>query len=160
MPAAALPRTCVTTCSTRSRRSACEHRRVLEPSLVTRLTTDINNVQRAFMMLIRIAVRLPLVLVLPLPWHTPWAAASPWSTWSSFALGFGLFFIIYKVRPIFARVFRKTTRSTNPLRKTSPACAWSRATCARTTRRRSRHRRARRPDDFTAPRSCSPSTTP
>ena len=32
-------------------------------SLVTRLTTDINNVQMAFMMLIRIAVRAPLMLV-------------------------------------------------------------------------------------------------
>ena len=30
-------------------------------SLVTRLTTDINNVQQAFMMIIRIAVRAPLV---------------------------------------------------------------------------------------------------
>ncbi len=32
-------------------------------SLVTRLTTDINNVQMAFMMLIRIAVRAPLMLI-------------------------------------------------------------------------------------------------
>lgn len=32
-------------------------------SLVTRLTTDINNVQQAFMMIIRIAVRAPLVLI-------------------------------------------------------------------------------------------------
>ncbi|HAG14454.1 MAG TPA: ABC transporter, partial [Ruminococcus sp.] len=32
-------------------------------SLVTRLTTDINNVQMAFMMMIRIAVRAPLMLV-------------------------------------------------------------------------------------------------
>ena len=32
-------------------------------SLVTRMTTDINNVQQAFMMIIRIAVRAPLMLV-------------------------------------------------------------------------------------------------
>ncbi|MCQ2434572.1 MAG: ABC transporter ATP-binding protein/permease [Oscillospiraceae bacterium] len=32
-------------------------------SLVTRLTTDVNNVQMAFMMLIRIAVRAPLMLI-------------------------------------------------------------------------------------------------
>ena len=77
-------------------------------SLVTRLTTDINNVQQAFMMLIRIAVRSPLVLV--------FAFAMAYAMGGSVAmvylviiplLGFGLFFIIYKVRPIFARVFRK-----------------------------------------------------
>ena len=77
-------------------------------SLVTRLTTDINNVQQAFMMLIRIAVRAPLVLV--------FAFAMAYAMGGSVAmvylviiplLGFGLFFIIYKVRPIFARVFRK-----------------------------------------------------
>ena len=33
------------------------------PSLVTRLTTDVTNVQQAFMMIIRIAVRAPLMLV-------------------------------------------------------------------------------------------------
>ena len=33
------------------------------PSLVTRLTTDVTNVQHAFMMIIRIAVRSPLMLV-------------------------------------------------------------------------------------------------
>ena len=63
-------------------------------SLVTRLTTDINNVQQAFMMIIRIAVRAPLVLVFAFAMaSTPWAAASPWSTWSSFrcwALGCSL----------------------------------------------------------------------
>lgn len=77
-------------------------------SLVTRLTTDINNVQQAFMMLIRIAVRSPLVLV--------FAFTMAYAMGGSVAmvylviiplLGFGLFFIIYKVRPIFARVFRK-----------------------------------------------------
>ena len=78
------------------------------PSLVTRLTTDINNVQQAFMMLIRIAVRSPLVWV--------FAFAMAYAMGGSVAmvyliiiplLGFGLFFIIYKVRPIFARVFHK-----------------------------------------------------
>lgn len=33
------------------------------PGLVTRMTTDITNVQNAFMMLIRIAVRSPLMLI-------------------------------------------------------------------------------------------------
>ncbi len=77
-------------------------------SLVTRLTTDITNVQQAFMMLIRIAVRSPLVLI--------FAFVMAFAMGGSVAmvyliiipiLGFGLFFIIFKVRPIFARVFHK-----------------------------------------------------
>ena len=77
-------------------------------SLVTRLTTDINNVQQAFMMIIRIAVRAPLVLV--------FAFTMAFIMGGSVAmvylviiplLGFGLFFIIFKVRPIFSRVFHK-----------------------------------------------------
>ena len=77
-------------------------------SLVTRLTTDINNVQQAFMMIIRIAVRAPLVLI--------FAFTMAFIMGGSVAmvylviiplLGFGLFFIIFKVRPIFSRVFHK-----------------------------------------------------
>ncbi len=77
-------------------------------SLVTRLTTDINNVQQAFMMIIRIAVRAPLVLI--------FAFTMAFIMGGSVAmvylviiplLGFGLFFIIFKARPIFSRVFHK-----------------------------------------------------
>ena len=77
-------------------------------SLVTRLTTDITNVQQAFMMLIRIAVRAPLVLV--------FAFTMAFIMGGSVALvylviipilGFGLFYIIHLVRPIFTRVFHK-----------------------------------------------------
>ena len=77
-------------------------------SLVTRLTTDISNVQMAYMMLIRVAVRCPLMLVF------------------SFAMGFimggrlamiflftipllliGLFLVIRAATPLFRKVFRK-----------------------------------------------------
>ena len=77
-------------------------------SLVTRLTTDITNVQQAFMMIIRIAVRSPLVLI--------FAFIMAFMMGGSVALvylvmipilGFGLFYIIFKVRPIFTRVFHK-----------------------------------------------------
>ena len=77
-------------------------------SLVTRLTTDITNVQQAFMMMIRIAVRSPLVLV--------FAFTMTFAMGGSVAmvylviipiLGFGLFYIIHLVRPIFSRVFHK-----------------------------------------------------
>ena len=77
-------------------------------SLVTRLTTDINNVQQAFMMIIRIAVRSPLCLVFAFvmatvmggPLALVYVVVIP-------LLGFGLFYIIHKVRPIFTRVFHK-----------------------------------------------------
>lgn len=77
-------------------------------SLVTRLTTDITNVQQAFMMIIRVAVRAPLVMI--------FAFFMAYSMGGSLALvylciipflGGALFYIIFKVRPIFTRVFHK-----------------------------------------------------
>ncbi len=77
-------------------------------SLVTRLTTDITNVQMAYMMIIRVAIRCPLMLIF------------------SFVMGFvmggrlaviflftipllaiGLFLVIRAATPLFRRVFRK-----------------------------------------------------
>jgi len=77
-------------------------------SLVTRLTTDVTNVQQAFMMIIRIAVRAPLMLIFSLtmafimsgPMAFIYVGIVP-------LLAFGLFTIIHKVMPIFKRVFRK-----------------------------------------------------
>lgn len=77
-------------------------------SLVTRLTTDVTNVQQAFMLIIRIAVRAPLVLVFA------FAMAYAMGGYISFVylamiplLGCGLGFIIHRIGPIFTRVFRK-----------------------------------------------------
>ena len=77
-------------------------------SLVTRLTTDVTNVQQAFMMLIRIAVRAPLVLIFA------FIMAYIMGGYISFVylaliplLGCGLALIIHKVGPIFTRVFHK-----------------------------------------------------
>ncbi len=77
-------------------------------SLVTRLTTDITNVQMAFMMIIRIAVRSPLCLVFAFimatvmggPLALVYAVVLPLLAW-------GLFGIINKVHPIFTSVFHK-----------------------------------------------------
>lgn len=75
-------------------------------SLVTRLTTDVTNVQNAFMMLIRVAVRAPFTLIFSL------AAAMMVSPKLSciylFAipvLGIGLWLIIHFSDPLFERVF-------------------------------------------------------
>ena len=77
-------------------------------SLVTRMTTDIFNVQMSFMMIIRVAIRGPLMLI--------------FSFIMGFVMGgrlaliflvtiplltFGLIMVIRKAMPIFRRVFRK-----------------------------------------------------
>lgn len=77
-------------------------------SLVTRLTTDVTNVQNAYMMIIRVAVRSPLMLI--------FAVIMSFVMGGRLALvfvvvipmlGVGLFFIIRKAFPIFRRVFRQ-----------------------------------------------------
>ncbi len=77
-------------------------------SLVTRLTTDVTHVQNAFMMLIRVAVRSPLMLIFAFTM----AYISGGKLAFVFAgiipvLGAGFFLIIRKTLPMFRRVFRK-----------------------------------------------------
>ena len=77
-------------------------------SLVTRLTTDINNVQQAFMLIIRLAVRTPLCLIFAFTMAT--VMGGPLAIVYLVVipiLGIGLFYIIHLVRPIFTRVFHK-----------------------------------------------------
>ncbi|MBP3884736.1 MAG: ABC transporter ATP-binding protein [Olsenella sp.] len=77
-------------------------------SLVTRLTTDTNNVQLAYMMLIRMAVRAPLMIV--------FAIVMAFVTGGSMAvvyvivsvlLGAALIGIAVKVMPMFRRIFKR-----------------------------------------------------
>ena len=77
-------------------------------SLVTRLTTDVTNVQMAFMMIIRVAIRCPLMLIFSL------VMAFTVNVTISFVflalipvLAAGLVIIILKTHPIFDRVFKK-----------------------------------------------------
>ena len=83
-------------------------------SLVTRLTTDITNVQYAFQMVIRIAIRSPLMLVFAL-----FMAFSINGRLSLVFLGAvpflaaGLYLIIGNAHPIFRRVFRTYDRLNN-----------------------------------------------
>lgn len=76
-------------------------------SLVTRMTTDIANVQQAFQMCIRIVVRAPLMMI--------FSATMAFISGGSVAwlfiilipvLGIGLFFIIKKAMTIFMKVFK------------------------------------------------------
>ena len=77
-------------------------------SLVTRLTTDITNVQMAYQMIIRIAVRAPLMLIISL--FFAFSINRSLSLIFLIAipiLGFGLFYISKKVHPIMERVFKR-----------------------------------------------------
>ena len=76
-------------------------------SLITRMTTDVTNVQNAYQMLIRIAVRAPLMLICSMIMcFTINVELSLIFVAALVVLAFGLFFIIFKVTPIFDEVFR------------------------------------------------------
>ncbi|MFP3154745.1 ABC transporter ATP-binding protein/permease [Lachnospiraceae bacterium ZAX-1] len=83
-------------------------------SIVTRLTTDVTNVQNSFQMILRLAVRGPIMLILSLMMcfrinaslSLIFLAAIP-------ILGGGLFFIATNVHPIFVRVFNTYDRLNN-----------------------------------------------
>ena len=75
--------------------------------LITRLTTDVTNVQNAFQMLVRIAVRSPLMLIFSLVMcftinpllSVIFVVVVP-------IVGIALLFIVYKAHPVFERVFK------------------------------------------------------
>ena len=77
-------------------------------SLVTRQTTDITNVQMAYMMIIRVAIRCPLMLVFSLVMAF---IVNPGIAWIFLALvpvlAAVLVLVIFRTHPIFERVFKK-----------------------------------------------------
>ncbi len=79
--------------------------------LVTRLTTDVTNVQNAFQMVIRTAVRSPFMLVFSLAA----AIGIDWQIAGIFlifipVLGLGLYLVASHAHPVFERVFRRYDR--------------------------------------------------
>ena len=87
-------------------------------SLVTRLTTDITNVQMAFMMIIRIAVRAPFMLI----FSFVMAFIMGGKTAIIFVavmpiLAFALILIAVKAMPIFRRVFKKYDNLNNSVQE-------------------------------------------
>ena len=77
-------------------------------SIVTRLTTDVTYVQMAFQMIIRIAVRVPLMLVFSLimAFNINMKLSLIFLVLIPF-VGFGLYLINTKVHPIFKKVFKR-----------------------------------------------------
>ena len=80
-------------------------------SLVTRMTTDVSNVQMSFMMIIRTAIRSPLMLIFSIimayvmggALATTFVVIVP-------VLALGLYLVSRKAMPTFRRVFRKYDR--------------------------------------------------
>ena len=80
-------------------------------SLVTRMTTDITNVQNAYMMVIRTAIRAPLMLVFAFSMAFVMGGRMAWIFLFVVPfLGAGLALVISKTMPLFRRVFRKYDR--------------------------------------------------
>ncbi len=77
-------------------------------SLVTRLTTDITNVQMAYMMIIRTAIRCPLMLIFSFIMGFVMGGKMAFIFLFTIpVLGIGLIFVIRKTMPLFRKVFRK-----------------------------------------------------
>ena len=77
-------------------------------SLVTRMTTDISNVQMAYMMIIRTAIRSPLMLVFSVVMaYIMGGALSATFVVVIPVLAFGLIMVARKAMPAFRRVFKK-----------------------------------------------------
>ena len=76
-------------------------------SIITRLTTDVTNVQNAFQMLIRLGFRAPMMIVFALIFSFRINARLSQIFLSVIPiLGIGLWLIISHVHPVFVRVFR------------------------------------------------------
>ena len=77
-------------------------------SLVTRLTTDVTNVQNAYMMIVRTAIRCPLMLIFSfLMAFMMGGKMALIFLFTIPVLGVGLGVIVRKTMPLFRRVFRK-----------------------------------------------------
>ena len=77
-------------------------------SLVTRLTTDVTNVQMAFMMLIRTAIRSPLMLIFSIVMSFAIDTSLPWIFFvTTPILVFALSMMIKCAMPIFKKVFKR-----------------------------------------------------
>ena len=80
-------------------------------SLVTRMTTDITNVQNAFMMLTRITVRSPFMLIFAFVMAFRLAGRMAWIFAAVVpVLAFTLIMVASKAMPLFRRIFKKYDR--------------------------------------------------
>ncbi len=79
--------------------------------IITRLTTDVTNIQNAYQMLIRVAVRSPMMIVFALIFSFRIDAHLSLIFLATIpVLGLGLWLIMSRVHPIFMRVFKTYDR--------------------------------------------------
>lgn len=77
-------------------------------SLVTRLTTDVNNVQMAFMMIIRTAIRSPFMFIFAIVTAFVMGGSMAWIFICVVPiLGGALIFVATRAMPLFKKVFKK-----------------------------------------------------
>lgn len=87
-------------------------------SLVTRMTTDVTNVQNAYQMIIRIAVRTPLMLIFSIIMTVTINAKMSLIFLAMIpVIGAALFGIVFVVTPIFHRIFRKYDAMNNSVQE-------------------------------------------
>ena len=87
-------------------------------SLVTRLTTDVTNVQHSFMMIIRTAIRSPFMLIFSFTMGFVMGGSIAFIFLLVIPiLGFGLFFIARKAMPLFQKVFKKYDNLNNSIQE-------------------------------------------
>ncbi|NLM50759.1 MAG: ABC transporter ATP-binding protein [Clostridiaceae bacterium] len=80
----------------------------LTSSLITRMTIDVTNVQNAYMMIIRVAIRSPLMLIFAFTMAFYMGGKMAWIFLVVVPiLAVGLGFVIYKTMPLFRKVFKK-----------------------------------------------------
>ena len=83
-------------------------------SIITRLTTDVTNVQNSFQMILRMAVRAPLTLIFSMIMAlTINVRLSMVFIFTLPILAFGIYFIMSRTHPIFRRVFQTYDKLNN-----------------------------------------------
>ncbi len=87
-------------------------------SLVTRLTTDVSNIQMSYQMLLRIAIRCPLIIIFSIIMSF---SINPELAWifviTMPLLGFALFMIIRITMPVFRKLFKKYDKLNNSIQE-------------------------------------------
>lgn len=87
-------------------------------SLITRMTTDVTNVQTAYMLLIRLVIRSPLMLIFSFIMAFVLGGSLSWVFVAVVPLlAVGLTIIVVKTIPLFRRAFRKYDRLNNSIQE-------------------------------------------
>lgn len=87
-------------------------------SLVTRMTTDVSNVRQSYMMIIRTAIRSPLLLIFSMTLSFSYHSTLPLIFLIILPiLAGGLYLIFIKAHPLFKKVFKKYDRLNNTVQE-------------------------------------------